>query len=531
MAHAFSTDGIGAPAITWIASAADASVIRCHPRKAFVRCKINGNGNIRAGRSMARTAPDIAIVAYNTDYYLLNLITTLAPLHATGEIGAVHVWDNASTDRTADLLVALAATRSWLRVLRAPHNLHHGPALDQLLRHHCESEWALVLDSDTEVVRPFGAALAALDLDGAAFVGQIQPHVPELYAYLANLLVHRPRYLTLPPFRDHGAPGLDYFRAVDARRERFVRFRWCDYVHHFGQGSLRRLVERRERGNKFYAFACREDAAHPKPIDRIAREAALTRSLDRFLQASGGESAATATGAVTAVTRRSDRAKQQRDLREALRRARASVQRAIKTIRSPRTALQLRAARRLGLVQQRSEATALLAVLRSANPSCVLEIGTAYGGSLLLWARAATRNALIVSVDLPPWELDDQAEIDARQRIHNVGSAQQDVHLIRGDSHDARVLAQVRRLLDGRPADFLFIDGDHTYSGVARDFRDYSPLVRRGGIVAFHDIQPHSRGWGGGVPRFWREIREAHRHAELIASPDQDGFGIGLIWI
>jgi hypothetical protein len=29
--------------------------------------------------------------------------------------------------------------------------------------------------------------------------------------------------------------------------------------------------------------------------------------------------------------------------------------------------------------------------------------------------------------------------------------------------------------------DFLFIDGDHTYEGVKKDFEMYSPLVRREG--------------------------------------------------
>jgi len=45
--------------------------------------------------------------------------------------------------------------------------------------------------------------------------------------------------------------------------------------------------------------------------------------------------------------------------------------------------------------------------------------------------------------------------------------------------------------LNGEPLDFLFIDGDHTYEGVKRDFEMYSPLVRNGGIIAFHDIVKH----------------------------------------
>jgi hypothetical protein len=48
----------------------------------------------------------------------------------------------------------------------------------------------------------------------------------------------------------------------------------------------------------------------------------------------------------------------------------------------------------------------------------------------------------------------------------------------------------------------LFIDGDHTYEGVRRDFEMYSPLVRKGGIIAFHDIYPGPEESVGGVPKF-----------------------------
>jgi predicted O-methyltransferase YrrM len=53
-----------------------------------------------------------------------------------------------------------------------------------------------------------------------------------------------------------------------------------------------------------------------------------------------------------------------------------------------------------------------------------------------------------------------------------------------------KTLEEVKRILGGEKADFLFIDGDYTYEGVKRDLM-YSPLVREGGIIAFHDICPH----------------------------------------
>lgn len=38
-----------------------------------------------------------------------------------------------------------------------------------------------------------------------------------------------------------------------------------------------------------------------------------------------------------------------------------------------------------------------------------------------------------------------------------------------------------------RELDILFIDGDHSYKGVIRDYALFSPFVRKGGIILFHD--------------------------------------------
>jgi predicted O-methyltransferase YrrM len=37
--------------------------------------------------------------------------------------------------------------------------------------------------------------------------------------------------------------------------------------------------------------------------------------------------------------------------------------------------------------------------------------------------------------------------------------------------------------------DFLFIDGDHSYEGVSRDWRDWTPHVKVGGHVVLHDAR------------------------------------------
>ena len=477
-------------------------------------------------------APDIAIVGHESADYLLALLTSLEPVRAAAQAGAVHVWDNASTDRTAELLAAYGRSRSWLHAHRSPINLHHGPALDILLAECCRAEWVLLLDADTEIVRPWDAALAACDLRGAAFVGQIHPQMPHLYAYLSHLLVHRPTYLELPPFCHHGAPGIDYFRAVEDQRRRYVRFRWCDYVRHAGQGSLRRIAARGDRGNSFYAFARDEVHRHPSTPERLAHEARLGAELDAFLASASAHANAPIENAprhevVAPAERRRPAA---RTLGGWTSGRRGWLQDAAGWIRTPRMTSAMRAARRLGLVQRPPEARALVRLLQAQRPARVIEVGTAHGGSFLLWARAAAPDATLVSVDLPPWELDDPAEAAKRRALERVGRRGQSVHVIRGDSHDGETRRRALDCVSGS-ADFVFIDGDHSYDGVKQDFQDYASAVPPGGIVALHDIQPHSRGWGGEVPAFWREIRGRYRHAELVADAHQDGFGIGVLWI
>jgi len=92
--------------------------------------------------------------------------------------------------------------------------------------------------------------------------------------------------------------------------------------------------------------------------------------------------------------------------------------------------------------------------------------------------------------------------------------------------------------LKGQRFDALFIDGDHSEEGVAADFEMYGPLVRKGGIIGFHDIvadvfQRYGRptpSSTGGVPRFWQKLKSrCSEYWEFIDDPEQDGFGIGAI--
>jgi predicted O-methyltransferase YrrM len=180
--------------------------------------------------------------------------------------------------------------------------------------------------------------------------------------------------------------------------------------------------------------------------------------------------------------------------------------------------------------QFRSEIAAFVERVRALRPRAVLQIGTCTGGTLFLLTRFAASDAVVVSVDLPhgsfgggysPW-LDPLFRSFARDA--------QRVRLVLGDSHAPATLACVREELGGRPVDVLFVDGDHAYEGVARDYELYAPLVRPGGIVAFHDIVPGPPENVGGVPGFWRALKQTEPdHEELVESWDQGSAGIGVI--
>ena len=182
--------------------------------------------------------------------------------------------------------------------------------------------------------------------------------------------------------------------------------------------------------------------------------------------------------------------------------------------------------------QKWSELSRLIHFLRGRELTRVLEIGVSAGGTLALWAQFAADDACLIGLDL-------RIAPSAKHIVNSKRTANQAVHFIEGDSHSETTKALVRKYLGDRPLDLLFIDGDHSYEGVKRDWEMYSPLVQCGGLVAFHDIVPdHRTRFGlktpsdsGGVYKLWRGVKENFPHYEFIEHPDQDGFGIGVLLV
>ncbi|HLZ93090.1 MAG TPA: class I SAM-dependent methyltransferase [Candidatus Acidoferrum sp.] len=171
------------------------------------------------------------------------------------------------------------------------------------------------------------------------------------------------------------------------------------------------------------------------------------------------------------------------------------------------------------LGQVRSEILEFGKLLKELAPCRSLEIGTNYGGSLFLLCAVSPAKARIISVDLPSGPFGGGYPRRKAPVFRQFARAGQKLHLIRANSHEAGTKEQVLRLLGGEPLDYMFIDADHTYDGVRADFEMYAPLVRSGGMIAFHDIVTHQAGTQCEVERFWKEIKARYRHREFVEYP------------
>jgi cephalosporin hydroxylase len=183
-------------------------------------------------------------------------------------------------------------------------------------------------------------------------------------------------------------------------------------------------------------------------------------------------------------------------------------------------------------LQKQSEIMRLVEIVGALRPETLCEIGAAGGGTTFLLAQAAAGNATVITLDLAFTEA-------RRAAVSRFGLKGQRLFCLQQDSHDPQTVRLIRDCLDGRSLDVLYLDGDHSYEGIKADFQLYSPLVRAGGLVVFHDIVPdfktrygiETASYVGGVPQFWQEIKAAHSQTEeIVEDYEQDGYGIGIMY-
>ena len=187
-----------------------------------------------------------------------------------------------------------------------------------------------------------------------------------------------------------------------------------------------------------------------------------------------------------------------------------------------------------GATQKLVEFISLLRLLKTRKLKTVVEIGTAQGGTFYTWCKIATSDAFIISIDLPGGPFGGGYTLKDVKKFKKYRKQKQKVYFLRKDSHRQNTKDRLVKILDGRKIDFLFIDGDHRYRGVKKDFQLYSPLVKQNGLVVFHDILHHPKVPACKVEKFWNEIKSKYKYIELTEETSDRGWGqwggIGVIY-
>jgi len=178
--------------------------------------------------------------------------------------------------------------------------------------------------------------------------------------------------------------------------------------------------------------------------------------------------------------------------------------------------------------QFREELSQLLKFFSWKKPKYVLEIGTANGGTLFAHCRLAPEDAVIISIDLPSGKFGGGYPAWKLPIYKSFAKSEQNLFLLRADSHNAATFEEVKKILNGNKLDYLFIDGDHTYEGVKQDFEMYRALANERAVYIFHDIVSHP-GSSCKVDQFWNEIKVGRNHKEFIKDKNQKVFGIGVL--
>jgi predicted O-methyltransferase YrrM len=169
-----------------------------------------------------------------------------------------------------------------------------------------------------------------------------------------------------------------------------------------------------------------------------------------------------------------------------------------------------------------TEITQLAKAVQAINPKIIVEIGTARGGTSLIWSYLASKR--VITCDLN----DMTFQRPLFTRFPPPGS-ECSVTLLTGNSHEASFKARLAKELNGEKVDFLFIDGDHTEPGVEADYNDYKEFVHPGGLIAFHDIVEKQPLATNQVYHLWKRIKVGAETQEFVANPNQCGFGIGVL--
>ncbi|MDH3611068.1 MAG: class I SAM-dependent methyltransferase [Nitrosopumilus sp.] len=179
--------------------------------------------------------------------------------------------------------------------------------------------------------------------------------------------------------------------------------------------------------------------------------------------------------------------------------------------------------------QNKEELFMLLELLAFSKPKRIMEIGTSEGGTLFLLCKILDPQGSIFSLDLLHGEGGGEFYPEWKNLFYeSFVSNNQTMYLLRENSQEKLTYEKIDKILGEQKLDFLLIDGDHSYEGVKKDFELYRGLIKKDGLIAFHDINDENNK-NVEVKNFWDEIKFDYDTFEILDEFQGVGYGIGVL--
>lgn len=132
--------------------------------------------------------------------------------------------------------------------------------------------------------------------------------------------------------------------------------------------------------------------------------------------------------------------------------------------------------------------------VKGFDPENILEIGSR-GTTFYILSKFSRGKKVAVDIQ------------NLKERVY-MGMYGEDWNFFVGDSQTEEMRTRVSNFCN--KFDLIFIDGDHTYDGVKKDFEIYKELLSDRGAILFHDVDPNhlfpNELGGGQVAKFWDEL-------------------------
>lgn len=180
--------------------------------------------------------------------------------------------------------------------------------------------------------------------------------------------------------------------------------------------------------------------------------------------------------------------------------------------------------------QRDKEFNELLLLVEENKCTSYLEVGARHGDSFYDIVTQMPKGSKACAIDLPgdAWGMADSQEalVECIKELCTMGY---DANVIFCDSTSEGAIQFAE---ENGPFDLVFLDGDHRYEGIKKDYQNYKDLASK--MIAFHDIGEVAynpkHDMSVEVKTLWDEIKnDSKTYYEFIEPNDKFLMGIGVM--